>query len=304
MNRESATTVGFIGLGAMGGAIVGRLIEQGYNLVVFDIDAPAVERARRLGAQAAASAKEVAERAEVVFVSLPSAAVSREAIFGTRGLVSARTVRTVIELSTIGSRCAIEFAGRLAAHDIAFLDAPVSGSSLAVAAGGLAIMVAGAKPCFDAHHALLQRFAARIFHVSDSPGAAQLCKTINNFIAMAGLAAACEGVALAMKEGLDPATVVEIVNAGSGRNWATSTLLPASILQGKFTGTGPIQIGLKDLGLYLEESARLQGITPFGVRLESLWRTIVESGDPRRDTTELLYYFAGRDHQWLRTEST
>ena len=245
------TTTGFIGLGHMGGAIARRLVHAGHALVVHDLDPGACAALARLGAVAVGSAREVGDRADIVFLCLPSAEATRQvssALAGCRGL------RVLVETSTVGPRAVRELAQRMKPHGVAVVDAPVSGGPRGADAGTLSVMHSGARDAVAAATPQLQAIAGRRFDVGEEPGLAQICKLVNNAISAAGMIAACEATVLGVKAGLDASTMLAAINAGSGRNAATLDKFPKSILPGSFDYGGPLGLMLKDLGLFIEEA--------------------------------------------------
>jgi 3-hydroxyisobutyrate dehydrogenase-like beta-hydroxyacid dehydrogenase len=132
------------------------------------------------------------------------------------------------------------------------------------------------------------------FELGAEAGRAQLCKVINNGVGIAGLVAACEGLALAQKAGIDLQLMLDILNSGSGSNWATRQMLPNTLLTGR--PSGPIYITAKDMGFYLAEAESVGGAVPVARDLTARLRRIVAAGDPRRDTTALFSYFLELAH--------
>src|SRR6202521_5228623 len=142
--------IGFIGLGKMGFPMVRRLIEANHQLVVFDQRQEAVDRLVALGAQAASSPKDVADRAETVLGSLPSLQASLEVATGSGGVIEGKKIKRFVDLSTVGSHMAVRIHDLLAKKNIVQLDSPVSGGVGGAEKGTLAVMVSGPKADFEA----------------------------------------------------------------------------------------------------------------------------------------------------------
>jgi 3-hydroxyisobutyrate dehydrogenase-like beta-hydroxyacid dehydrogenase len=240
----------------MGAAIAKRLLSAGFPLMVHDLRPQACAALVGHGAQVAASPAEMADAAEVVFLCLPSIDAARDVV---RQLAGGRRLKTLVETSTVGPQAMHEMAAHLAAHGVAVLDAPVSGGPPAAEVGTLSLMYAGSDDTIAQVMPLLESMAGRRFDVGRTPGLAQVCKLVNNAISAAGMIAACEAIVVGVKAGLDPATLVNAVNAGSGRNAATLDKFPRAILPGTFDWGGPMGLMLKDLGLFIEQ-ARAGGI--------------------------------------------
>jgi len=137
--------LGFIGVGVMGRPMARRLLQHGHSLVIYDKDQAALDELAALGARIAESVREVADNAEIIFTSLPSPAIFKAVALGPDGIIEGRAVRTLVDLSTVGSRAEQEVAAGLAARGIDTVDAPVSGGAAGANSGSLAMMVAG-KP--------------------------------------------------------------------------------------------------------------------------------------------------------------
>lgn len=228
-----------------------RLLAAGHPLVVYDLDAAACRTLARLGARPAASARDVAQDASVVFLCLPSIEATREVA---TALAGGKALRVVVETSTVGPASVRELAQRMAVHGVAVVDAPVSGGPRGAVAGTLAVMHAGSPQAVAQALPQLRAIAGKLFDVGEQPGLAQVCKLVNNVISAAGMVAACEATVLGVKAGLDAGTLVAAINAGSGRNAATLDKFPKSILPGTFDYGGPMGLMLKDLRLFIEEA--------------------------------------------------
>lgn len=248
-------TLGFLGLGNMGRPMAGRLLAVGYDVVVYDSRGEAVDDLAARGARRAASAAELAEAAGTILLSLPTPAVVCT-IAGE--LAEGAVVRRVIDFSTIGPAAARAAAGTLAAKGITYVDAPVSGGVPGATAGTLAIMVACAATLFEELKPLLGIFG-KPFHLGEVPGQAQIMKLANNLLSATAIAISSEAMAMGVKGGLDPRAMLDVINAGSGRNSATEDKFPRSILSGTFDygfGTG---LAYKDVRLCIDE-AELLGV--------------------------------------------
>lgn len=245
--------LGFIGIGNMGQPMARRLIDAGRRLVVHDIDSRATEPLARLGATVAGSVAEVADAAGTVLLSLPAPRMVQEVV---RDLAPGKAVQRVIDFSTIGPAAAASAAAALDARGIAYIDAPVSGGVPGAQAGTLAVMVSCAQAHFEALQALLRTFG-KPFHVGERAGQAQTMKLVNNLLSATAIAISSEAMAMGVKSGLDPRIMLDIINAGSGRNSATQDKFPRAVLPGTFDygfGTG---LAYKDVRLCIDEAEQL-----------------------------------------------
>lgn len=209
--------VGYVGLGSMGGALARRL-QLSHPLQVYDLNAAAVANLVERGATACASLRELAAGCDVVLMCLPTSNHVREAIFGSDGLAQGlRPGTLLVDQSTGDPNATRAMAAQLKEQGIALIDAPVSGGKLGAEAGTIAIMV-GAGPEEQRRVApILAAIGAQVFHAGDV-GAGQVIKLVNNLISGAQRLLAMEGIALAAKNGLDPARALEILVAGGARN--------------------------------------------------------------------------------------
>ena len=248
--------IGFIGLGNMGAPMARRLIEAGHRLVVYDTRNEVVSPLVALGAELAGSPADVADRVDTVMASLPEPSVVAKVATETGGVIEGKRVRRFIDLSTTGSRVAAEIAAKLATKNIVQIDSPVSGGVAGATKGTLAVMVSGPRADIDAVKDALSVFG-KVFVIGEKPGMAQTMKLANNFLSAANLAATSEAVVMGVKAGLDPAVMVDVINAGSGRNTASTDKFPKAILPRTFNLGFATALMLKDVRLALEEAKGL-----------------------------------------------
>ena len=277
------TTIGFLGLGRMGAPMAANLIRQVDTLLVHDISPGAVAALVAKGAQAAGSAAALGERCEIVFISLPTPAIVRSAV---AEVISGGGPRIVCDLSTSGPKLAQELHDLLAPRGIASFDAPVSGGIRGAEQGTLAIMVGGLKALYSELEPLLGQIGNPFF-MGESPGAGQVAKLANNLLSLAAIATTAEAMTLAIKARLDPARMIEVLNAGTGANSATRDKWPRAVLPRSFDFGFSAQLSLKDTRLALDE-ARAMGVPlPTAERLAALLeRTLASYGDDA-DFTEM-----------------
>jgi len=246
-------SLGFVGLGRMGGPMAARLVAAGHEVTVFDADPKAVERAVADGAKAAASAKAVADAAQIVFISLPTPDIVSKVVLAEGGLASGAAVKTVIDLSTTGPSVAAKTSAGLAEHAIAWLDAPVSGGIAGATNGTLAVMVSGPQAAYDEAKLYLANFG-KLFYVGEKAGLAQVAKLANNLLAAAAMVVSSEAMVMGTKAGIDPKVLLDIINAGSGRNSATQDKFPRSVLPGTFDFGFATGLSYKDVRLCIDEA--------------------------------------------------
>ena len=279
--------IGFVGLGQMGGPMSRRLLAAGYELVVHDLRAEAVEGLVAAGAEAAKSPAEVAGRAEIVLVSLPTPQVVSAVALGPDGLIHGGALRTYVDLSTTGQAVAVEVAAALAERGVTTLDAPVSGGVRGAINGTLAVMVAGASAELERVRPLLEVFG-RVFHVGERPGLGQLMKLANNFLSATAIVATAEAVVLGVKGGLDPATMLAVINASTGRNTASEDKFPRQILSGNYAAGFTAGLLTKDLGLCAAAAEALGVPMPVAALVHAQWQRAVAELGAEADITRIV----------------
>jgi 3-hydroxyisobutyrate dehydrogenase-like beta-hydroxyacid dehydrogenase len=248
--------IGFIGLGNMGGPMARRLIEAGHKLVVYDTRNDAVAPLVALGAQLASSPADVADRVETVMASLPSLQISKKVALEEGGVIHGKRVKRFVDLSTTGSRVAAEICAEFAKKNIVQIDSPVSGGVGGATRGTLAVMVSGPQADIDVVKDALSVFG-KVFVIGHKPGMAQTMKLANNFLSATAMAATSEAVAMGVKAGLDPKVMIDVINAGSGRNTASEGKFPQTILPRTFNYGFGTALMLKDVRLCAEEAREL-----------------------------------------------
>ncbi|HJS94169.1 MAG TPA: NAD(P)-dependent oxidoreductase [Solirubrobacteraceae bacterium] len=250
----SGLRTGIVGVGQMGGRMAARVREAGDPIVAYDRDA---ERLAASGISAAGSLEKLVSSVDVVLLSLPDSSIIERVMLGEGGVAEhARSGQIVVDLSTASPESTRRIHAALADRGVEFLDAGISGGAKAADAGTLTIMVGGDGAALDRVRPILERFAAKIFHMGES-GAGHIAKLLNNFLNGISLAATAEVMVAAKQSGLDLETFLDVVNASSGVNFATLNRFPHIIkgdyLEGGLTG----RLMAKDIRLYLEHVARL-----------------------------------------------
>ncbi len=284
-------SIGFVGLGTMGAPLAGHLLQADPALAVYDLNGDAVASLAARGATACSSAAEVAERAETVFVSLPTPAAVEEVATGAGGLLGGTRLRTYVDLSTTGTVVATAVAERLAGTGVACLDAPVSGGPQGARAATLAVLASGAPEVFAQVEPLLKLLGSNVFHVGDEPGQGQLAKLINNLMSATAMAITGEAVALGVKGGLDPSRLLAAINKSSGRNTASEDKFPRCVLPRTFDYGFRLRLMAKDVNLCMSEAARLSAPMLVGSTVTQLWNLANGAGGEGDDFTVIAKMF-------------
>ncbi|MDG4832539.1 NAD(P)-dependent oxidoreductase [Solwaraspora sp. WMMD1047] len=251
--------IGFAGLGNMGGRMAACITGGGRDVLGYDVRP---EHVTATGAEPAASVGELTDGSDLLLLSLPDSRVVEAVVLGDDGVLAhARPGQIVVDLSTAAPDSTTRLHGLLADRGAAYLDAGVSGGAAAAEQGTLTLMVGGEAEVLDRARPVLELFSAHIFHCGPS-GAGHTVKLLNNFLNAIALSATAEVMVAGKKAGLDLATLLAVLNASSGVNFATLNRFPKIIhgdyLKGGLTNT----LMLKDVHLYAELVARLGVISP------------------------------------------
>ena len=226
-----------------------------------------------------------------MLVCLPTPEIVRLVALGEDSLSKGSKIKTYIDLSTTGPRTSLPVAEALAEAGIVALDAPVSGGVIGAVAGSLAVMVSGPHNDFGHHRPMLEKIGKNVFYVGAKIGMGQTMKLLNNLLSGTALAVTAEAVTLGIKAGLDPKLMIDIFNASSGRNTATETKFPNSVLTRKFNGGFGTGLMFKDVRLCLEE-AEAQGVTMFvGSGTRQAWSFAMAQGTETEDSTQIMEHY-------------
>ncbi|HSA50924.1 MAG TPA: NAD(P)-dependent oxidoreductase [Yinghuangia sp.] len=284
----STTTVGFIGLGNMGGELANNLVKHGLPVIAHDAAGP--ERVPE-GATAAADVAEVARQADVIVLSLPDGKVSEIVARNIVGAADRRT-RHIIDTSTTGVGAAQRIEALLAENGIGLLDAPVSGGTAGARARTLMVMYAGNDETCEAVAPVIAGLSDRNRRVGDRPGMAQALKLANNFLSATALAATSEAIAFGLSVGLDMKTMLDVMSASSGANTATTDKFPNHVLTGTYASGFANSLMSKDINLFLE-SVREQGSpSEVGELTAAIWARFA-AAEPGVDFTRIFPFVEG-----------
>ena len=279
--------LGFVGVGRMGIHMAGRLLEAGYAVTVFDTNETAMARLEQRGAKRAASAADVASQCATVLVSLPTPDIVKAVALGKSGLIEGTKVKTFIDLSTTGPRVAKEVADGLARKGITAVDAPVSGGPSGAEKGTLAMMIACPRPLADELRPVIE-VLGKFFYIGEAPGLGQTMKVINNLLSATAITITSEAMVMGVKAGLDPTTMLDVINAGSGRNTATADKFPRCVVPRRFDFGFTTALLYKDIKLCLDEAEALGTPMIVGNAVRQLMAIGKAEMGPDADITEFV----------------
>jgi 3-hydroxyisobutyrate dehydrogenase-like beta-hydroxyacid dehydrogenase len=259
--------IGFIGVGVMGEPICRHLASKsGKEIIAYDVSPAPLERLARHGVKRAASVRELAERCEMVFLSLPGSAQVKQVCVGQGSLLAHLKPATyVLDLSTTPVALARDLAARFQAKGVNYIDAPVARTRLAAEEGKLLVMVGCKEALFARVKPLFEHFATDVVRCGVA-GAGQAMKIINNMVLFQNVAALAEALAVIRKLGLDPEKAMQVLSKGSAdsfalRNHAMKAMVPNQFPERAFS----VEYALKDAG-YALELARMTRIDLTGLK--------------------------------------
>jgi 3-hydroxyisobutyrate dehydrogenase-like beta-hydroxyacid dehydrogenase len=254
---------------------------------VFDTRKEAADRLVAMGAKAASSPKEVADRVESVMASLPSLQASLEVATGHNGVIESNRVKRFVDLSTVGSHMAVRIHDLLKKRGIVQIDSPVSGGVGGAQKGTLAVMVSGPKADAEAVRPALE-IIGKVFFIGEKPGSAQTMKLANNFLSATAVVATSEAVVMGVKSGLDPNVMIDVINAGSGMNTASRDKFPRAILPRTFDFGFATGLMVKDVRLCLEEMKSLGLSMEVAEAVGRLWEVVIRDMGAESDFTAAI----------------
>ena len=281
--------LGFVGLGQMGRPIALNLLKSGAQLVVSDRSDESFGAFRERGAAATTDVSELAD-ADIIFLCLPNGKIVHEFLLGEDGLIRRlKPGQTVVDLSTITHTMTTAVASALNAGGIAFLDAPISGMQARAVDGTLTVMCGGERKVFYRVKPFLECIGNKILFMGPA-GSGQLTKLINQLLFDINAAALAEILPMAVKLGLDPDLVGEVVNSGTGRSYASEFFVPR-ILQRQFSDGYPMAHAYKDLVSGAELGANHCVPMPVLAAATATYQTALLKGHGQQDKGAMVQVF-------------
>ncbi|HJU14971.1 MAG TPA: NAD(P)-dependent oxidoreductase [Stellaceae bacterium] len=281
---------GYLGVGKMGQPMADKLLDAGHSLTLYDIDEAAMRPLVDRQARRAASPQDLADRCEIVFVSLPTLAAFRSAVFGAEGLALGKALKVLVNTCTVGVPFVKEVEQAMAARGVGVVDCPISGGPPGARAGTLSVMVSGDPALIERVRPMISLWGRTVTVAGDRPGAAQLLKLTNNILSAVALAATAEAFVMGAKGGLDPEIMLAAINAGSGRNSATESKFPAAVLTRNFDYGAEMHILMKDIDLAVAQGEEL-GVPMWVCEAARLvFKHAMYKGAAKEDLTAIVKY--------------
>ncbi len=279
--------MGFVGLGIMGAAMAGNLLEAGHELVVHNRTRNKAEQLAARGASVADSPREVAENSEIIITMLPGPPEVEEVVAGEGGLLEGTGRGSlIVDMSTSSPALARELARATRERGVGMLDAPVSGGDVGARDGTLSIMVGGEEDYFERARPLLEVMGETVVHVGET-GAGQVVKACNQIVVALVIEAVAEALVLGSKAGVAPDRVVEALSRGLAANKVLE-VKGEKLLSHDFAPGGKVEYHHKDLGIALA-AGREYGVTlPVTALVDQMFGVLEAKGKGDWDHSALL----------------
>jgi 3-hydroxyisobutyrate dehydrogenase len=299
MGMSEKPRIGFVGIGNMGWPMAANLARAGFPLAVYDADRERAARfARQFGARAAGAPAKLARAADIVVTMLPTGASVREALLENEGgALAAGLARgsVVVDMSSSDPLGTQALGRELSRRGIALVDAPVSGGVPRAEAGTLTLMIGGDDEAAIARATpALEAMGTQLFRTGPL-GSGHAMKALNNCVAAAAFIASTEALRVGTRFGLAPETMIDVMNASTGRNFNTEMTIKQHVISGKFA-TG-FQLGLmaKDVKIAADLAEGIGIEAPLARLVRALWAEAREHVGERADFTAAIKHWQRRD---------
>lgn len=287
------TTVGLIGLGAMGAGMAGSLRRAGFPVRVHDVRPEAVQAFVQGGGTGCSTPSELARGCQVVVSVVVNAAQTETLLFGEQGCAGEMKPGSVFVMcSTVDPGWSVKLEARLEERGILYLDAPISGGAAKAACAQMTMMTAGRPEAYAIAGPVLDAMAAKVYRLGDRAGAGSKVKVINQLLAGVHIAAAAEAMALGLREGVDPAALYEVITHSAGNSWMFENRM-AHVLAGDYKPLSAVDIFVKDLGLVLDLARSSKFPLPLSSTAHQMFMQASTAGFAREDDSAVIKIFPG-----------
>ncbi|PSH59022.1 3-hydroxyisobutyrate dehydrogenase [Phyllobacterium brassicacearum] len=291
-NPGRTVVAAVIGLGSMGLGMARSMKRAGLDVVGYDISSAAIDRFVAVGGRGAATPANAAKNADIVVSVVVNSAQTEAVLFGTHGVAEAMKSKAVfISSATMDPAVACDLSQRAEALGFHYLDAPISGGATKAVNGDLTIMASGSKQAFDAARPALDAMAGKVYELGDAAGTGAAFKMINQLLAGVHIAAACEAITFAAKQGLDLDKVYEVITASAGNSWMFENRV-RHVLAGDYTPLSAIEIFVKDLGIVQDMARSERYPVPLVAAALQMYLAASGAGMGRDDDSSLARLYA------------
>ena len=281
------TTVGFVGLGAMGAPMARNLVARGFAVRGYDMQPAALEALAAAGGTAATSAADAARGADALVLMVVNAAQAEQVLFTDGALDALAPEGVAILMATCPPSQVETLAARVLATGRRFLDAPVSGGVDGAKAESLTIMAAGPAETFRAAEPVLNAMGGKIFHVGERPGQGAVVKTVNQLLCGVHIAVVAEAFALAGKVGVDLNILLDIMSGSAASSWMLKDRGPR-MLRDDPEVTSAVDIFVKDLGIVLDAGRDTKVALPLAAVAHQMFLATSGSGAGAADDSQVI----------------
>jgi putative dehydrogenase len=287
------TTVGLIGLGAMGSGMAQSLRRAGHSVHVYDVRREAAEAFAKDGGVACASLAGLGAACDVVVSVVVNAAQTEAVLFGQEGCAAHMKPGSVFVMcSTVDPNWSVALEARLEGLGLRYIDAPISGGAAKAASGQMTMMTAGKPEAFAVAEPFLNAMAGKVYKLGDSAGAGSQVKIINQLLAGVHIAAAAEAMALGLREGVNAEALYEVITNSAGNSWMFENRM-AHVLAGDYTPLSAVDIFVKDLGIVLDVARASKFPLPLSSTAHQMFMQASTAGFAKEDDSAVIKIFPG-----------
>lgn len=291
-NAGRTVLAAVIGLGSMGFGMARSMKRAGLDVIGYDITPAAIDRFVAEGGRGAAAAAEAARGADIIVSVVVNGAQTEAILFGPDGIAGAiKSGAVFVSSATMDPAVARDLSRRVDALGFHYLDAPISGGAAKAASGELTIMASGSKAAFEMARPALDAMAAKVYELGDTAGTGAAFKMINQLLAGVHIAAACEAISFAAKQGLDIGKVYEVITASAGNSWMFENRVP-HVLAGDYAPRSAIEIFVKDLGIIQDMARSERYPVPLAAAALQMYLAAAGAGMGRDDDSSLARLYA------------
>jgi putative dehydrogenase len=282
------SSVGFVGLGAMGAGIAARLLGAGHRVTACDVRAEAREPWTQIGGHWAERPAGAARGAQALVLMVVDSGQVEAVLYGEDGALAALSPGSLVVLhSTVSPAYAAQLGERLEKAGHPFLDAPVSGGVGAAKSGTLSVMASGSPAAFAAAEPLLAAIAGRLHRVGDRAGQGSSVKAVNQLLAGAHIALAAEAMAFGARSGVSTQVLYDVISSSAGNSWMFTNRVP-HMLDDDYRPLSAVNIFVKDLAIVLDLARELRFPAPLAALAHQLFLMAAASGHAQEDDAAVV----------------
>ena len=286
MTKNSQKTVGVIGLGNMGAGIATNLANAGHNVLGWDLNPKAIKKLG--GLTVPSKPEEMSAKCAVIFLVVPGSKEIQQLFKGKFGILeNAKRGLVLYDLTTSDPSFTKKLANQANATNVEYLDAGMTGGAPGADQGTLKLMIGGNKKVFNRTRHILKTFTSELYHLGDI-GSGHTMKIIFNMVVHTNFLVICEAALIAEKSGISLKNVIDIVNAGNARNYASERRFPDHILSGTWDARSRIYNLNKDVGMAVELAKKMGLTANIGKSTHKYLKLAVKNG-MSEDDFSLLY---------------